>query len=198
MSEYLHFEEQIRIIKLLNDGSEYAFQIIFERNKDKIYKLAIRYLVSPILAQEAVQDVFLKLWFEKKEIKDWSHLEKWLSVVSKNYCIDQLRKIAREWQSVSLKENMLIEQSENNSYDNLIDKQYEQLLSDIINRLPLKQKEVYTLVREAKLSYLQVGEQLEISPLTVKTHMSRALHAIKEELTKQGLLFVLVFFLKDH
>jgi len=198
LSEYLHFEEQIRIIKLLNDGSEYAFQIIFERNKDKIYKLAIRYLVSPILAQEAVQDVFLKLWFEKKVIKDWQHLESWLTVVSRNHCIDQLRKIAREWQSVSLKDNLVVELSENNSYNNLIDKQYEQLLSDIINRLPLKQKQVYSLVREDKLSYLQVGEQLGISPLTVKTHMARALHAIKDELTKQGLLFVLLFFLKNH
>lgn len=197
MGDSLNFEEQNRILKLLHEGSEYAFQIIFDRYKNRIYKLSLKYLVSPILAQEAVQDVFLKLWFAKDEINDWQHLEKWLALVSKNHCIDQLRKISREWQTVSLNENTSSELSENNSLNNVIDKQYEELLSYIINKLPLKQKEVYSLVRESKLSYLQVGDKLGISPLTVKTHMSRALQYIKGELLKQGVVFAVLFILKD-
>ena len=70
MGDSLNFEEQNRILKLLHEGSEYAFQIIFDRYKNRIYKLSLKYLVSPILAQEAVQDVFLKLWFAKDEIND--------------------------------------------------------------------------------------------------------------------------------
>ncbi|MFP5039683.1 RNA polymerase sigma factor [Parasediminibacterium sp. JCM 36343] len=197
MSDFLHFEEEKRILRLLHEGSEYAFQIIFDKYKNRIYKLSLKYLVSPILAQEAVQDVFLKLWFAKDEMNDWQHLEKWLALVSKNHCIDQLRKISREWQTVSLSENTLTEFSENNSLNKVIDKQYEDLLTFIINKLPLKQKEVYSLVRESKLTYLQVGERLGISPLTVKTHMSRALQSIKGELLKQGLLFSVLFILKD-
>jgi len=198
VNDFLSFEEQNRVLKLLHDGSEYAFQMIFDRYKNKIYIVSLKYLVSPVLAQEAVQDVFLKLWFTKHEIKDWQHLEKWLALVSKNHCIDQLRKISREWQTVNFNDNSLTELSENNSLNNVLDKQYEELLDYIINKLPLKQKEVYSLVRESKLSYLQVGEQLGISPLTVKTHMARALQAIKAELTKQGLFFIILFFLKDY
>ena len=197
MSEFLHLEEQKRILKLLSEGSEYAFQIIFDKYKHRIYKTSLKYLVSPILAQEAVQDVFLKLWFSKDEMNDWQHLEKWLAVVSRNHCIDQLRKISREWQTVSINENTLTELSENNSMTHVIDKQYEELLSFIINKLPLKQREVYSLVRESKLSYLQVGDKLGISPLTVKTHMSRALQSIKGELLKQGVFFSILFILKD-
>jgi RNA polymerase sigma-70 factor (ECF subfamily) len=52
---------------------------------------------------------------------------------------------------------------------------------------------VYTLARNEQLSYLQIAERLGISPLTVKTHMSRALEHIKSYLVERGILFLALF-----
>jgi DNA-directed RNA polymerase specialized sigma24 family protein len=70
--------EEARLIALLADDSEYAFQLLFDRHRNRIYHTAIRYLKSPVLAQEVVQDVFLKLWFERRNIRQGLPLEAWL------------------------------------------------------------------------------------------------------------------------
>jgi RNA polymerase sigma-70 factor (ECF subfamily) len=177
---------------MLNGDSEYAFQLIYDRHRNRIYKLAVRYLSSPVLAQEVVQDVFLKLWFERKNIRHEHPLESWLVTVAKNQLINQLKKLARDWRAVN-NTGMIDRLSENPIFDNLKEKEYRELLNKAIDALPDKQKAVYTLARNEQLSYLQIAEKLGISPLTVKTHMSRALEHIKSYLVERGILFLALF-----
>lgn len=59
-----NFEES-RLISLLQEGSEYDFQLIYDKYRNRIYQTAINFLKSPIIAQDVVQDVFMKLWFGK-------------------------------------------------------------------------------------------------------------------------------------
>ncbi|MBS1565274.1 MAG: sigma-70 family RNA polymerase sigma factor, partial [Bacteroidetes bacterium] len=169
-----HKYEEVRLISMLNEGSEYAFQLIYDRYRNRIYKLAVRYLSSPVLAQEIVQDVFLKLWFERANIR-WEYpLEGWLVTVARNQLINQLKKLARDWRAID-EAGIIDTLSENPIFDRLKEKEYQQLLNKAIESLSDKQKEVYRLVRHEQLSYLRVAEKMNISPLTVKTHMARAL-----------------------
>ena len=100
----MHHDQQIyedaHLITLLADDSEYAFQLMYDRYRNRIYQTAIRYLKSPLLAQEVVQDVFLKLWIERKNIKIDQPLEAWLYTVAKNNLLNRLKKIACEWKAL--------------------------------------------------------------------------------------------------
>ena len=93
--------EESKLILLLADDSEYAFQLIFDRHRNRIYKTAIRFLKSPILAQEVVQDVFLKLWFSRKNMNATQPIEAWLHTVAKNNIINRLKKISNEWKAMT-------------------------------------------------------------------------------------------------
>jgi RNA polymerase sigma-70 factor (family 1) len=186
--------EETTLLAMLADDSEYAFQLLFDRYRNRIYKVAVLYVKSPVLAEEIVQDVFLKVWFQRKEIKGLRSFEAWLFTVSKNYIINYLKKLANEWKA---RETWVRQTSasENSADFKIRSDQFQQLLQQAIGQLPLQQQRIYKLAKEQHLSYEAIAEQLSISPLTVKTHMSRALDSIRSWLKQHGELFLLLLLL---
>lgn len=176
---------------MLADDSEYAFQLLFDRYRNRIYQTAIRYLKSPVLAQEVVQDVFLKLWFERKNIRKDMPVEAWLFTIAKNNLLNRMKKLASEWKA--LKNFRPSDNSvSGNPEDKMQESQYDQLLQEALQILPDQQRRVFLLSRNEHLTYAQIGEKLDISPLTVKTHMSRALESIRSFFMSRGELFFLL------
>ena len=187
-----NFEEH-KLIILLKEDSEYAFQLIFDKHRNRIYKTAIKFLKSPIIAQDVVQDVFLKLWFERNNLNENKPIEAWLYTVAKHNILNKLRKIANDWKAVDQYAHQIT--SEDNKTDHkLIDGQYQSHLSKAVSKLPEQQKLVFLLSRNDKLTYDQIGQKLGISPLTVKTHLSRALYFLKKELKTGGILVFSMIF----
>ena len=181
--------EESHLISLLAEDSEYAFQLMYDRHRNRIYHVAIRYLKSPVLAQEVVQDVFLKLWIERKNIKTNQPLEAWLYTVAKNNLINRIKKIANEWKALTNLKN-LSNEFVNPPSDKVEESQYNEFLKKAIETLPLQQQTVFYLARNEHLTYIQIGEKMGISPLTVKKHMSRALLHIKAHFAGiEGLFF---------
>ena len=140
--------------------------------------LLLQSMPSPILAQEVVQDVFLKLWFNRKNLKTDQPVEAWLYTITKNNLLNRIKKIANEWRAIKGASH-LSEKFVDNIENNMQSVQYNELLQKAIAHLPEQQQKVFTLARYEQLTYIEIGEHLGISPLTVKTHMSRALDSIK-------------------
>lgn len=172
---------------MLADDSEYAFQLLYDRHRKRIYQTGLRYLKSPILAQELVQEVFLKLWFNRKSLDTDRSLEAWLYTVAKNNLVNRLKKLSREWQALKQMEKSG-EAFVNNIENKLQEAQYQELLQKAIQRLPEQQRRAFILSREEQLTYLEIGEQMGISALTVKTHISRALDSIRNYFSEQGII----------
>lgn len=192
----MHLDEkkyhELKLIALLKNGSEYAFQLIYDHYRNRVYKLAISYLKSPALAQEALQDVFLKLWFSRESLRSDTSIEPWLMTVTKNHLLNQLKAIAHQW--INIDDIQVLESmGKNDVEDNLKIKEYKNLMESAIGNLSEKQRMVFLLAREEGLSYQQIAEKLDTSPLTVKTHMSRALASIKAILKNNNLLTVVFF-----
>jgi len=183
-----HKYEEAKLISLLAKDSEYAFQLMYDRYRNRIYHTAIRYLKSPLLAQETVQDVFLKLWLERKNLDPGRPIEAWLYTVAKNNLLNRLKRIASEWKALH-QFQLNTPQSENSAGDKVEDSQYRQLLQQALLELPDQQQKVFYLARQEHLTYVEIGERLGISPLTVKTHMARALSHIKAYLAAHGETF---------
>jgi RNA polymerase sigma-70 factor (ECF subfamily) len=183
-----NFEES-RLITLLHDNSEYAFQLIYDKYRNRIYQTAIKFLKSPIIAQDVVQDVFMKLWFERNKIDASKPVEAWLYTVAKNNILNKLRKIANEWKAIDVMSHSIL-QSESNTDQKLNEGEFNRNIESAVSKLPEQQKTVFILSRYEKLTYIQIGAKMGISPLTVKTHLSRALHSIKKHLDAKGVFFM--------
>lgn len=191
--DYLHNEKDL--INLVAKGNGPAFSQLFERYQDKVYKTAFFYLKSEAAAEEVVQEVFIKIWQKKQSLQDVTYFTSWLLKLTKHHIIDHLRKIARE-SAILEKLGQQGQPSDNTTDFRARHYQYQLLLQQALSNLSPKQKDVYKLVKEQGLSYEEAGEQMGLSPLTVKTHVARALQSIREFLQKHGEIYFILLLIK--
>jgi len=178
LSSNLNTYPDTELYSLLCEDDENCFRFIYDKYHNRIYGVAMRYLKSDIISEEVVQEVFMKLWIERKNIKSGTPLEAWLYTVAKNNTINRLKKIATEWKAINyLKVNQ--KNYDDSAEDKLKNSDCNRLLNEALKVLSVNQLKVYKLSREENLSYVQIAQELSISPLTVKTHMSRALAHLK-------------------
>ena len=178
--------EEATLIKLLANDSEYALQLLYDRHRNRIYKLSTKFLKSPILAQEVVQDVFLKLWIMRREINANKPLEAWLFTVAKNTLINRFKKLSNEWNELTMYTNKAAV-TEENTDSRILTAELKQHINNAVNQLSEKQKEVYQLAKIEGYSYNEIASKMHISPLTVKTHLTRAVESIRSFLTLRGM-----------
>lgn len=168
------------VLQLLAQGSEYAFADLFDHYRGRIYSVAWRFVKSRELAEEIVQEVFLKIWIRREEMATILNFEAYLFTITRNHIFDGIKDIARETTAKS--EFAHSSQHVHGTDYPLIEKQYEELLDQAVNQLPPQQKQIFRLAKMEGLSHQAIADQLHISRLTVKTHMAKALQTIRHNL----------------
>ncbi len=149
--------------------------------KDKLYRLAKRLLVSSDEAEDAVQEVFLKLWKGKEKIKEYKNPEAFAFTMVKNYCLDRLKSKQAG--------NLKIVHSNYKNQDNL-ERRVEanegvSMVFKIMDSLPEKQKMVMQLRDIEQLDFSEISEILDMNPTTIRVTLSRARKTVREQLIKQ-------------
>ncbi|TLV02140.1 RNA polymerase sigma factor [Dyadobacter luticola] len=159
-------------------GSEKAFAALFHGYRNKIYSVALRLTRSTFLAEEVVQDIFLKLWVKKETLPEIQDFEDYLFIMTRNHVFSAMKKMARQQQLV---DDLQLEMpsSEDSTYNRIIDQEMDQILHEAVELLPAQQKQIYLLSKEQELKRDEIAKMLRISSETVKTHLSRALRHIR-------------------
>ena len=187
--------DEAALLAMLAEDNAYAFQMVFDTYRNAIYGISLSYLKETALAEEAVQDVFLKLWLKRKELAKLNSLKAWLFTVAKNHLVNQLTKMANEQKARQGLANQIV-YSEDTASHKLLNSEYERLLAEAVSQLSERQREVYRLAKEQGMTYEQIATELSMSPLTVKTHLSRAMDGIRSFLQQHGELFVLLLVMQ--
>lgn len=181
--------DESQILELLATGSEYAFTELFSRYRAKVYSIAFRFLRTEAAAEEVVQDVFLKCWLKRQEISQVKNLDAWLRTVTKNLILNRFRKLATE--AAAQEELGRREQKVNDADHLLMAHQYQQILQAALSQLPPQQREVYRLAREEELSHEDIAIKMNISAMTVKSHMARALRYIRRYINSKIIILII-------
>lgn len=192
MSNIIHQEGDV--LKQLAQGNQFAFKQVYDCYWFSIYKSVRRYTKSSAVAEDIVQEIFTTLWNNRSNFIGVLHLEYYLITMAKNLTYKTLRKMAFE---EARKNDMIAERSalENTVDDPLLDQQYEELVQRAVGLLPSQQKQVFFLAKVDGLSHKDIAAQLNISHLTVKTHMAKALRFIRHYLQPHLGHYVLCVFL---
>ena len=149
--------------------------------KDTLYRLAKRLLVSSDEAEDAVQEVFLKLWKVRDKIDNYRSPEAFAITMTKNYCLDRLKSKQAS--------NLKIVHSNYKNSEN-IERAIEanqgvELLTKIMQTLPEKQKIIMQLRDIEQFEFAEISQMLEINETAIRVALSRARKVVREQLIKQ-------------
>lgn len=162
-------------------GDEAAFGDLFHLWRDKLYFFILRITGDPEMAEDVLQDVFVKLWLHRDNLSGIHHFDAYLYTMSQNQAISGMRRMARE--TLILAE---LRNSETVSglavEETVIQRELVKKLQAILHKLPSQQRLVYIMTREQGMKQEEIARALKISASTVKNHMTRALHTIRQEL----------------
>ncbi|WP_042563152.1 RNA polymerase sigma factor [Flavobacterium sp. MEB061] len=190
MSLNSSFDEN-KLLHELSQGSELAFTELYNRYKNLVYGTALKITKSKVLAEEAVQDVFLKIWQNQEKAAEITNFENYLFIISRNHIFDMIKKIARE---TNLASDITYKNIAADDTDTAIkDDQYNVILNQIIEQLPPQQQKIYKMAKMEGLSHQKIGENLGISTETVKKHMSQALKFVRFKISPYMNLFMSLF-----
>lgn len=150
--------------------------------KDKVYRLAKRLLVSNEEAEDATQEILIKLWNNKKKIEDYRNVEAFSMTMTKNLCLDRLKSKQAQ--------NLKIVHSNYEDHNISLQKQVElndslNWVSKIMEELPEQQKIIVQLRDVEDYEFDEIAKVLEMNETAVRVALSRARKTIREKLTNK-------------
>jgi len=149
--------------------------------KDKVFRLAKRLLVSREEAEDATQEILLKLWSNKAKIQEYKNVEAFSMTMTKNFCLDKLKSKQAQ--------NLKLVHSNYQDHKVSLQKQLElndsvDWVSKIIEDLPEQQKMVIQLRDIEQYDFEEISKMLDMNNTAVRVALSRARKTIREKLTK--------------
>ena len=150
--------------------------------KDKVFRLAKRLLVSIDEAEDATQELLLKLWKNKDKLATYRNTEAYAMTMTKNYCFDRLK--SKHANNLNLIHNNYKEN------ETSLEKKIEYVDSvhkvhQLIKNLPDKQRLIIQLRDVEEYDFEEICNIAQMNPTAVRVSLSRARKTIREQLKKQ-------------
>jgi RNA polymerase sigma-70 factor (ECF subfamily) len=185
--------DKLLVVQLVNNEVE-AFDKLFHKYSEKLYRFAFSLLKNSEDSKEIVQEAFLRIWRKREAIDSTKSFKSFLFAISYNLIVDQLRLRLKDQEY----RKFLISYFESESFDLSSKLDYDKIVSqirDAVDEMPAKRKQVYTLSRELGLSHKEIASRLGISVKTVENQITLALKHLKSKLGKDILPLILFLFL---
>lgn len=183
----LHNEEEL--LRRVATGDGLAFEQLFDAYWNNIYQVAFTLTKSRETARDLVQEIFIKIWLLREELPQKDNFRNFLFIVARNHILDELRRKVKE-DPFTGQLQAWFKESPIQADQQLLYHESQALIHQAVSNLPEQQRQVYLLTRENGWTQEEIAQHLQVSKNTVKTHMARALTAIREFLANhaQGIL----------
>lgn len=187
-----HLQNDNELLLLLQQSSEKGFTTLYERYHKLLYVVAWKYLKSSSAAEDAVQQVFLKLWEGRAFIPATINLRNYIYTMLKNHILNEIRNNYN-----AIEKNYEIIQSAPEYEDELLSKIEEKEMMEhfyqAVSRLPEQKKQVCLHKLKGNLSNQEIADLMNISVPTVKTHYAQAIKILRTHFERLFLFIISLF-----
>ena len=192
----LHNEREL-LLRIAHDDA-HAFTCLFNFYKDKIYTVAYQLTESPAMAEEAVQEIFMKLWIKRKELPGIAHFNAWFYTVARNHLFTSFKRSAlKECREISEIDPALL--FTHDAEERILLKETETIIKRALHALPPQQNKVYRLIKEKGYKKEEVAAFLNLSPETVKIHLAKAMKNVRAyclaHMDNRAMILIAFYFL---
>jgi len=178
-------------IAAFTTGDVSAFRKIYDTYWRLIYKISFDYLHDTLEAEEAVQDIFSRLWQYRQKIDPGQGVKGYLVKISYSVLVRMVKKKSNELY-VQLEEGTLVTDSTNQLMDY---KEMYALAQETIDLLPEKRRRIFRMSRDQHMTHEEIANTLGISKKTVENQIREALKFLHTKLQPAKWQAVLLFFL---
>ena len=164
---------EFEMLSKVREGSEEAFEALFDSYKDKIYAFSYKILKSKDLADDMVVEVFTKIWEKRASIEPGLAFQSYLFRITKNHIINFLNKASLD---TKIQDQLItsVNYYRSTTEEEVIYNEYLSIAKQAIRQMPKQRRRVFQLKSEQGLTYDQIASKLGISKNTVKSHLLAA------------------------
>jgi RNA polymerase sigma factor (sigma-70 family) len=176
-----HLSDQ-DLMRIVQAGDYSPASEIYDRYSSRIYNFAFRFLKNAEAAEDAMQEVFVKMIRHAGQFQGDAKLSTWLFSITANWCRDYLRKADNKPKE---SEEVLISLPSSSEYSperNLEQREDELRVRRALSALTPEQREAILLSRYQGLSYAEIAQIAGCSEGAVKTRVFRAMETLKKAL----------------
>ena len=179
------------IIIELSKDQESSLEELYNYYYPRLYEFSRSFLKQEQDIDDILQEVFIRIWLNRKKIKDPATFNSYIFTITRNLLLNKLRsrlnsdKLKDEIRRLSIAKE----------FENLDLVQYQDLknkVEEIIKQLPERQKEIFVLSRTEGLSHKEIASKLQITTKTVEYHISLAIKSLKMKLNGHGMIIMLL------
>ena len=182
------------LVKLILAGKKSAFEPLIRRYEQSLFSFIYHLLGNYDLACDILQDVFVKFYLSLPNLHIDQPLKPWLFQVARNCCVDELRRkhpISFSQLEGSDEEDevspiAILPDPDPLPEDIAEHHEFQQILHQAINELPLKYRQVVLLRYSARFSFIEISRILNMPQATAKTYFQRARPLLRQALLSLG------------
>ena len=175
------------LLRLLKNNDEEFLKIIFRLYYSGLCAYAATFVKASDLAEEIVQETFIKFWESRANINVENSLKAYVFRSVHNNCINYLknsevlkRQSKRMTEEILYHNEVALRNFSPAVIDDLISEELEKKLNHVLGELPLQARKIFMMSRFDQLTYDEIADRLGISVNTVKTQMKRVLSKLRE------------------
>lgn len=166
-----------------DQNDQLFFRRLYESHRQSLYQNILQIVRCESASEDILQDVFIQLWIRRDQLNAIGDVPAYLFSMSRNCAIDHLRRKKR-LQSILM--HYRAEQEPPVFFDDeVIKRETEVKIAKEVARLPGQQRLAFQLSKQNGWKGKQVAQAMDISLLTVKTHLKKAMHALRDSLQKE-------------
>ena len=149
--------------------------------KNKVFRLAKRLLVSVEEAEDATQEVMIKLWNKNENLNSYSSIEAFAMTITKNFCFDVLK--SKRASNLSIVHNNFVA-NDASLQQKIEDKDSLNWVEKIINKLPEQQKLIIQMRDIENYEFEEIAKIMDMNETAIRVALSRARKTIREFMIK--------------
>lgn len=179
------------LVAKLRKGDLDAFDQIFKKYGDRLFGFALSYLKSKEETEGLVQDVFLKIWENRKNLKKESSFKSYLFTIAYHNICEIFRK--KQIHEKFVKERCTTTDTTLNLEKQLEYKETIEQVDQLIDKLPEKQRIIFIKSRKEGKSTREIAEEMNLAPGTVDNQISAALKFLRKHIPGNNFALLLLF-----
>ena len=178
-------DNEPELLLRISRGDAWAFRQIFDAYSRQVYSLCIKLTKDAEAAKDLTQEIFARLWVKREQLKGVYHFKGFLTTMALNLIRNELRKKVLDLTNAAFLMNYFEESA--SAPDKIMEfKEFQWMIQEAVDRLPPQLNRSFVLSRMAGMSHAEIARQMELSPLTVKSHIARALTFIRSYLEQHS------------